>query len=241
MIIVCAADKCAGALICDILNGTQSPIIGSIIHNKLNSLLKSPIYNQWYSPDTETQAGHVETQWVKLPKNEKEWLQVSEKYLNMDATQGVTFGQHNPAYLIPNLDKFETVYNITTTSTNSRWLRFLRNYYLKIVGYKNKSTYAWLKEAYAVLSKFDSSWNEYEASNVINVEFEHIVSGKWCEEKNGDMDHMKQWQKKNHFLYKENPELLDLFTKCTRKNIEIIDKNLIEDESFERLNGQIHA
>ena len=82
MIIVCAADKCAGALICDILNGTQSPIIGSIIHNKLNSLLKSPIYNQWYSPDTETQAGHVETQWVKLPKNEKEWLQVSEKYLN---------------------------------------------------------------------------------------------------------------------------------------------------------------
>jgi hypothetical protein len=233
MIVVCAADKCAGALICDILNGTQSPIVDSIIHNKLNHLLKRPIIEQWHRPDDNTE-------WVKLPKNEKEWLQVSEKYLNMD-TKGVAFGQHNPAYLIPNLDKFETVYNITTTSTNSRWLRFLRNYYLKIVGYKNKSMYAWLKEAYAVLSKFDSSWNEYEASNVINVEFEHIVSGKWCEEKNGDMDHMKQWQKKNHFLYKENPELLDLFTKCTRKNIEIIDKDLVEEESFERLNGQIHA
>ncbi len=233
MIVVCAADKCAGALICDILNGTQSPIVDSIIYNKLNHLLKIPITEQWHSPDDNTE-------WVKLPKNEKEWLQVSEKYLNMD-TKGVAFGQHNPAYLIPNLDKFETVYNITTTSTNSRWLRFLRNYYLKIVGYKNKSMYAWLKEAYAVLSKFDSSWNEYEASNVINVEFEHIVSGKWCEEKNGDMDHMKQWQKKNHFLYKENPELLDLFTKCTRKNIEIIDKELVEEESFERLNGQINA
>ena len=52
---------------------------------------------------------------------------------------------------------------------------------------------------------------------------------------------MKQWQKKNHFLYNENPELLDLFTKCTRKNIEIMDKDLIEEESFERLNGQINA
>ena len=48
MIIVCAADKCAGALICDILNGTESPIIDSIIHNKWNHLLKRPINNQWH-------------------------------------------------------------------------------------------------------------------------------------------------------------------------------------------------
>ena len=126
MIVVCAADKCAGALICDILNGTQSPIVDSIIHNKWNHLLKRPIIEQWHSPDDNTE-------WVKLPKNEKEWLQVSEKYLNMN-TKDVAFGQHNPAYLIPNLDKFETVYNITTTTTQSRWLRFLRNYYLKIIG-----------------------------------------------------------------------------------------------------------
>ena len=62
--------------------------------------------------------------------------------------------------------------------------------------------------------KHDPSWLPVEGPHVTNIEFEDIVSGKWCEEIGGNMKHMATWRRKNKFIlddFEQDPALVELW------------------------------
>ena len=128
MKIVCVGSYCAGALICDLLNEETSPFETSVIQNRFNHTLK-------VGPDGEFLN-------LVLPTHLEEWKKLTSSLVGMERTKGRAFGHHQPIFLIPNLDIFEEVYNITTTTMKSKWYRFLRHYWIKINGQKMMQEYA---------------------------------------------------------------------------------------------------
>lgn len=237
MKIVCVGSFCAGAIITDILNGTKSPFELSVVQNRFNHILKVPLGHEWNND------AHIP--WLLLPIHEKEWLNLTTKLTQKSWTDGKWFAHHQPLFLIPNLDMFEEVINITTTTMKSRWLRFLRHYWIEINGQKMMQEHA-LDEIKGMINiiKHDPSWlpakgpSLYgEGPKVTNIEFEDVVSGKWCEEIGGDMDHMNDWRKRNSFLHdfaEQDPDLVDLWT---TQDKHYMDPEA-QGESWERLTIQ---
>jgi len=228
MKIVCVGSFCAGAIITDLLNGTKSPFELSVVQNRFNHILKVPLeQNRWLRHTTEwnddKNQKKQEIPWILLPLHQKEWLDLTTELTGRSWTIGKWFAHHQPVFLIPNLDMFEEVINITTTTMKSKWLRFLRHYYIEINGQKMIQEHA-LDEVKGMINiiKYDPSWlastgtNRYgEGPKITNIEFEDVVTGKWCEDIGGDMDHMNTWKNKNPFLhddYEHDPALVDLWS-----------------------------
>lgn len=211
MKIVCVGFYCAGGLICDLLNGEASPFETSVIQNRFNNILKK-------TPDN-TQHLHL-----VLPTHLEEWKKLTSSMVVKEWTKGKAFGHHQPIFLIPNLDIFEEVYNITTTTMKSRWYRFLRHYWIEINGQKmmKESAMNNIKNSINII-KYDESWETVEELNVVNIEFEDVVSGKWCEEIGGNMDHMATWRRKNKFIlddYEQDPALIKLWETQEQYNMD---------------------
>lgn len=198
MKVVCVGSYCAGALVCDLLNGVRSPFETNVIKSRWNHILKESDDSRFLH--------------LVLPEHQDEWITKTEKLIKKDWTNGLAFACHQPPTLIPNLDIFEEIINITLTTMNSRWLRFLRHYYIEINGQKMMQDHS-MTDIRGMINiiKHDPSWLPIEG--VTNVEFEDIVSGKWCEEIGGDTEHMRIWQKKNKFIVDEDqdPKLVELW------------------------------
>lgn len=250
MNLVCAASYCAGALTCDILNGTESPFESSVIQNRFNHIFKVPRTSKWHEDKTN------KIDRLILPQHEKEWLDVTDHFTNMHTEHGNfdgwAFSCHQPCKLIPNLDSFEKVYNVTTTTFQSRWLRFLRHYWLEFNKEKKMQSYnlQGIMQSYMIMCKFDPRWTPIEDNDlIINIEFEDIVSGKWCEEVGGNMDHMREWKRRNYFLWDEYEQDIDVITMWLDQRWEMLDTKglrVLEDETIQIMNeifknGQISA
>ena len=96
MKIVCVGSYCAGALICDLLNGETSPFETSVIQNRFNHALK-------VGPDDEFLH-------LVLPTHLEEWKKLTSSMVVKEWTKGKAFGHHQPIFLIPDIDMFEEVY-----------------------------------------------------------------------------------------------------------------------------------
>lgn len=242
MKIVCTGSFCAGALITDLLNETRSPFEVSVVQNRFNHILKVPLEHEWNN-DTKIP-------WLLLPLHEKEWLHLTTTLIQRPWTVGKWFAHHQPCHLIPNLEIFEDVINVTTVTMKSRWLRFLRHYYIEINGQKMIQDYA-LDEIKGMINivKYDPSWLPIgglsRQRKITNVEFEDVVSGEWCEENGRDMDHMKQWQNRNEFLkddYEHDPALIELWENTERTYMDPESQGESwEALTIERINGQIQS
>lgn len=203
MNIVTVGSFCAGGIATDLLNCERNPFETSVIQSKWNHILKIADYQSRLH--------------ITLPEHTKEWLKRTEYLVQKDWTKGKYFGAHQPPQLIPNLNIFEHVINVTTNSDKSRFYRFLRHYYIEINGQKMIQERA-IDEIKNMMNscKFDTEWVDYDAPNVTNVEFEDIVEGKFCDSINGDQEHMAKWQKRNYFIFQEqDPELIKLWEACT--------------------------
>ena len=219
MKIVCVGSYCAGALICDLLNGEASPFETSVIQNRFNHTLK-------VGPDDKFLH-------LVLPTHLAEWEKLTTRLVGAEWTEGKAFGHHQPIFLIPNLDIFEEVYNITTTTMKSRWYRFLRHYWIEINGQKMMQEYSMdnIKGMINII-KHDPSWLPVEGPNITNIEFEDVVSGKWCEETGGDMKHMATWRRKNKFIlddFEQDPALVELWE---------TQEQYYMDPDWEEMNGR---
>jgi len=234
MKIVCTGSFCAGALITDLLNGTKSPFEVSVVQNRFNHILKVPLEGN--NPNN--------IPWILLPTHTDEWLELTEDLCDRSWTEGKWFAHHQPAWIIPNLDLFEDVIHITTESMKSRWLRFLRHYYIEINGQRMIQD-VHLSNILGMMNivKHDPSW--LEVPNVTNVEFEDIVSGKWCEENGFDMSHMKDWQNRNKWLaddFFHDPALVEYWEEAepTWEDPQSHGESW-EALTVERINGQIQC
>lgn len=204
MNIITVGSFCAGGILSDLLNGERSPFETAVIKSRWNHILKIADYQSVLH--------------ITLPEHTKEWLERTEKLLQKDWTKGKYFGTHQPSHLIPNIESFEHVINVTTNSDKSRFYRFLRHYYVEINGQKMIQEHA-RDEIKNMINfcKFDTDWIDYDAPNITNLELEDIVEGKFCDSINGDKEHMEKWKKRNHFIFQEqDPEIVKLWETCTK-------------------------
>ena len=208
MKIICVASYCAGGLMCDLLNETKSPFTASIVQTRFNHVLKSPLTNRW-------NGNNEEVPYLILPIHEKQWLDLTTNLISKEWTQGNWFAHHQPVSIIPNIEDFEEVIHVTVTTIKSRWLRFLRHYWLEVNRQKMIQDHALdtVKDMINII-KYDPSWLPSEDARVTNVEFEDIVSGVWSKNNKHDLDHLNNWKKKNDFIlddFEQDAKLIELW------------------------------
>jgi len=183
MKLVCFSNNTGGGLICDLLNHkhtwSDSYKISNIEHN---------VFKQTDTPTISTKISDLDM-----------WNKVSKKYKNSNQW----YGTHVHPSAIPNLNDFEEVLIITTTSRNSKLYRWLRYYY----GWFYSVEPNWIEDdnlehtdkiremAKNVFVEF-SGWKDYPC-----VEFSDIVSGKFVNERNLNVERFNDWKSKNQFLF----------------------------------------
>lgn len=184
MKLVCFSNNTAGGLVCDLLNNKQ------------------PMINSYRTTSGEHSVFKIEdTPTVQTTIDVDKWNQIITAHKNSD----VWFGTHAHPGCIPNFDMFTKVIVITTESRQSKVYRWLRYYH----GWFKSTHKDWFESD--ELDKIDKirclaknifhpfmSWNH---PNCHNIEFEHIVSGKFVEINNLNTDNFNLWKKHNPWLY----------------------------------------
>lgn len=213
MNIITVGSYCAGGIVADLLNGVRSPFETSVIKSRWNHILKA-------KADDALIPVHL-----VLPEYTAEWIEKTERLVQKEWTKGLYFGTHQPPHIIPNLDSFEHVINITTNTNKSRFYRFLRHYYVEINGQKIMKPEAMSDiEGMIYICKFDPSWSDYDAPNVTNIEFEDIAEGRFCDSINGDQEHMAIWKRKNSYLFQEqDPNLIKFWEEMKKTDMQLTD------------------
>ena len=204
MNIITVGSYCAGALISDLLNGVRSPFETSVIKSRWNHILKASDDGSFLH--------------LVLPEHTQEWIKKTEVLVKKDWTQGKYFATHQPPHLIPNLDIFDRVINVTTQTDKSRFYRFLRHYYVEINGQKIlQDTHKDEVRFMINICKYDPTWVDSNAPNVTNIEFEDVVEGRFCDSIDGDQTHMASWKKRNAFILQEqDPDVVKLWNEQER-------------------------
>lgn len=140
-----------------------------------------------------------DTPGIQLTINVDQWNDLVLQYNN----SSLWFGTHVHPTGIPNLDKFESVIVITTESRQSKLYRWLRYYY----GWFKETEVNWIeKDDLESIDKIRHlSYNVFDTFTphpaCRNIEFEDIVSGKFIQQNNLNLDYFNIWKKKNSWLY----------------------------------------
>jgi hypothetical protein len=222
MKLVCFANQTGGGLMCDLLNKEESSR-----YNKYH--ITSATHGMFKTGDT----GGVhrifdEAAWLKsLDKlNEK----LSKNQIPSDA---MYFGTHCHPSCIPEkyLSMFDEIIAITTETTNSKLLRFVRIYngIIKILGGSwdgPPDGYTIQDDSFYFTEKVDEikarcylSLDEFESnSNCTNIEFEDIINGKFVNDNQLNNNIFNTWKEKNSFMYQPiDPFLLNMFSKTSEE------------------------
>ena len=199
MNLVTVGSYCAGALVSDLLNGVRSTFETSVIQSRWNHILKASNDGSFLH--------------LVLPDHTQDWISKTEMLVKKNWTQGKYFATHQPPQIIPNLDIFERVINVTTQTDKSRFYRFLRHYYVEINGQKIlQDTHKDEVRFMINICKYDPTWVDSNAPNVTNIEFEDVVEGRFCDSIDGDQTHMASWKKRNAFILQEqDPKVVKLW------------------------------
>ena len=192
MNLICFSNFTAGALLCDLLNGTVNKIDGIVVRNNAHNFLKIN--------DNGRVCRRFNKQYWDRQLNGSNIL-LNTEILNKDLNNFYV-GTHSHPSCIPTeyLNKFNKVISITTDSQESKFFRYIRMCH----GLKDTMPE---HNVYNVIESFESS------ANCINIEFKDIVNGKYIVENNLNYEHYKIWREANPFLYSIEPKLLDTFIK----------------------------
>ena len=185
MKLICFSSNTAGGLLCNLLNNKFYP----------------GIHLGYSLPSDEHDAMKMGLSSATIQKTVDidEWNSRAQQLKDSD----LWYGTHLHPSAIPRLDLFVKVLAITTTSRMSKLYRWLRYYH------------GWFKSV-------ETSWEETEelveidkirclSKNVfeeftphprcINVEFEDIVSGKFINENDLNIEYFNHWKSHNPWLY----------------------------------------
>jgi len=189
MKLICFSNNTAGALLCNLLNNNllvdeNDPIsyrVSSWQHHEFKigdtpSIQRSIDIDNW-------------NQKINTWKNNNFW-----------------FGTHAHPSAIPDLSIFDEVIAITTTSRTSklyRWLRYYHGWFKSVhPNWKETNDLEKIDKirclAYNVFDEFEPH------SNCKNIEFEDIVSGKFIQDTNLNLNYFNEWKKRNSWLYSDN-------------------------------------
>jgi len=113
------------------------------------------------------------------------------------------FSTHAHPSVIPNLSIFDEVIAITTITRDSKLYRWLRHYY----GWFKYVEPNWIENN--DINNIDKirclAYNVFEPFSPYlgckNIEFEDIVSGKFIQDNNLDLDYFNSWKARNPWLY----------------------------------------
>ena len=197
--LICFPHYTAGGLIADILNNTWSDIssnggINSIYHNigKIGNCDSDTVYTDVTQEDFDS---------------------------ILNNTNGIDSGSWIGTHCWPgqvNLDKFNNVINITTTTNRSKIYRWLRSYNLyfiptnkKIIEWNSMSELDRIDKFRETAKNYLIPSNVVNKPNVINIEFCDIVEETPAFlniinalNKNNDLTkHINRWKALNSFLY----------------------------------------
>lgn len=192
MNLICFSNFTAGALLCDLLNGTVNKIDGIVVRNNAHNFLKIN--------DNGRVCRRFNKQYWDRQLNGSNIL-LNTEILNKDLNNFYV-GTHSHPSCIPTeyLNKFNKVISITTDSQESKFFRYIRMCHglPSMMAEHNVNN---------VIESFESS------SICTNIEFKDIVNGKYIVENNLNYVHYDNWKKANSFLYSIDPILLDTFIK----------------------------
>ena len=191
----------AGGLMCDLLNGIQSPIVKGEVKSPHHQTFKMRSDNglHWTQQKLDYIINDITQSSIDY------WIDISKKNQSSD----MWFGTHFPVTKVPNIDDFEKIINITTDSMESKLYTLIRTYYLNILrGYGH---FRDLGEIEPLLIK-DTSFTYFDHPNVINLEFEDIVNGSFITDNNLSIKHFDFWKQHNDRLYNPEPEIVNFFT-----------------------------
>ena len=186
MNLVCVAPWCGGTLITDLLNKEQSPFEGSILQSRYNNILKLSTGDEWDSMITNLS--------------------------NSKSLKGKYFSTHISVSMVPDINVFDKIIQVTTVTTKSQWYRFLRLYYLSINLQKSLQK-SQIEDVIgiAMICK-NIPYSPFDAVNVENLELEDVIEGRFVESINGNKDHFNRWIKRNKFLFDEqDPETVKIW------------------------------
>lgn len=222
MKLVCFANQTGGGLICNLLNKVELSR-----------------YNKYHILSSRHGIFKIgDTGGVHRIFDEEAWLIqldiLNEMFSNnLIASSDMYFGTHCHPSCIPEkyLNMFDEIIAITTETTNSKLLRFVRIYngIIKILGgswdgppdgyiiqddsfYFTKKVDEIKKWCYRALDEFESN------SNCTNIEFEDIINGKFVNDNQLNTNIFKIWKEKNSFMYDPIPPfLLNMFSKTAKE------------------------
>lgn len=215
MNLVCFSNQTGGGLLCDLLNG---------INESSFNLYRVCSYAHGLFKIGDSMS-------VLRQFDEGKWLLQLERMDTLIAAGSVNknmwFGTHCHPSCIPHkyISMFDKVLAITTESTTSKLLRFIRMYngLYKIRGgvwdgpapeYIAQSDHYYLSEKIDEIKEMcrwtQCGFESYQYGD--NVEFEDIVNGNYVRENKLSVDLLETWKKHNHWLYEPvNPALSNIF------------------------------
>ncbi len=191
MNLVCFAHHCAGALLCDLLNKSWSPMDGIRIRSTAHDLLKIGGKGQILRTFNEEQWRFMKYQIEIDPWFSKE--------------KELWVGTHCHPSAIPDkyLDEFKSIIAITCITKKSKLYRYLRIVYGNLMPSKIPIE---LSGAHLVKEDFEAH------PKCTSIEFESIVDGTFVEQYNLSKERFEDWKQSNKFLYQEvDPRLLKIF------------------------------
>jgi hypothetical protein len=177
-----------GGLLCDIFNKTFSTV-GS--HGGINSFT----HQKGKIGDSDSIFSQYDTQ------------EFENTILSLGVPANAWIGTHCWPDRV-NLEIFDKVLLITTTTARSklyRWIRAYHHYYLQSQPWLEQSGQARIDKERETAKKYLEPYLPIHACNVINIEFSEIVEGS-CEFRKlvSEYDfipHLERWKKINEFLY----------------------------------------
>jgi len=231
----------AGGLMCDLLNGIQSPIVKGEVKSPHHQTFKMRSDNglHWTQQKLDYIINDINQSSIDY------WIDISKKNQSSD----MWFGAHFPVTKVPNIDDFEKIINITTDSMESKLYTLIRTYYLNILKGRGHFRDSGEIEPLLIKDKYDknyytfkdidiknnaketiddpnmldimtlatsilkdSSFTYFDHPNVINLEFEDIVNGSFITDNNLSIKHFDFWKQHNDRLYNPEPEIVNFFT-----------------------------
>lgn len=185
MNLVCFPGLTGGALVCNLLNESYTPIDSPVVKS-----VEHTVFKTGRETGFNTYLYYDEPRWnLKIKSWEK-----TDFYL----------GTHCHPSIIKVLDKFKKIIVITVTTDKSKFYRFLRNVYINNIEDENEMC----GHALMIIKNNFSSY-----PNCINVEFEDIVNGEFVSKNNLNINYFNNWKIHNNFLYEPDPKLTSIFEK----------------------------